>query len=171
MPPFPPTPPPPVLLLIETRCAFARGAIRYADAGLLSDPCPRAVTDADPTNCIGEYCVDVDDDGVIDGCSDTDCPGDIHGDRQVEAADLGLLIGTWDTDNPDADIDGDGNVDGADLAFILGYWGLCDRAMSRTRKPPARSDLGRGGSSLPIRPHRVEPDVVGNPAGELLGSA
>ena len=43
----------------------------------------------------------------------------------MDAADLGLLIGAWDTDDADADINGDGNVDAADLGLVIGAWGLC----------------------------------------------
>ena len=96
-----------------------------AGTGAMQVNLPDQILSPAGPNCIGEYCVDVDDDGVIDGCSDTHCPGDINGDGQVDAADLGLLIGAWDTNDADADINDDGNVDAADLGLVIGAWGLC----------------------------------------------
>lgn len=48
--------------------------------------------------------------------------GDINGDGVVDGADLGLLLGAWDTGDPDADLNDDGVVDGADLGLLLGAW-------------------------------------------------
>jgi Tol biopolymer transport system component len=48
--------------------------------------------------------------------------GDLDGDEDVDAADLGLLLGAWGTGDPSADLDGNGIVDAADLAIILGAW-------------------------------------------------
>jgi hypothetical protein len=59
------------------------------------------------------------------GAHGDDCTGDINGDGQVDAADLGLLIGAWDTDDAAADINGDGRVDAADLGLVIGAWGDC----------------------------------------------
>ena len=53
----------------------------------------------------------------------TPCIGDVNGDDMVDAADLGLLIAVWGTDESTCDFNEDGMVDGADLAYILGYWG------------------------------------------------
>ena len=56
-----------------------------------------------------------------------DCPADLDGDGNVNAADLAQLLGAWGP-NPGhpADFDGDGNVDAADLAQLLGAWGDCE---------------------------------------------
>lgn len=48
--------------------------------------------------------------------------GDVNGDGAVDGADLGLLLGAWDTSTPDADLNDDGIVDGADLGLLLGNW-------------------------------------------------
>ena len=53
------------------------------------------------------------------------CLGDVNGDGQVDAADLGLLLGAWNTSNPETDINGDGNTDASDLGLVLGAWGKC----------------------------------------------
>lgn len=53
------------------------------------------------------------------------CPADLNEDGEVDGADLGLLLGAWDTDDRCADIVGDGLVDGADLGLLLGAWGPC----------------------------------------------
>ena len=56
------------------------------------------------------------------------CDADINGDGEVDAADLGLLIGAWNTDGsitPGTDLNGDGNVDAADLGLLIGAWGSC----------------------------------------------
>lgn len=45
--------------------------------------------------------------------------GDLNGDGIVDGADLGLLLGAWDTIGP-GDLNGDGVVDGADLGLLLG---------------------------------------------------
>lgn len=51
---------------------------------------------------------------------------DINGDRIVDGADYGLVLGGWGTTTPDnsaADVNRDGTVDGADLGLVLGAWG------------------------------------------------
>ncbi|MFO0829468.1 MAG: hypothetical protein U0572_15125 [Phycisphaerales bacterium] len=47
---------------------------------------------------------------------------DIDGDGDVDAADLGVLLGAWGTAQCPADIDENGVVDAADLAVLLGDW-------------------------------------------------
>jgi hypothetical protein len=47
---------------------------------------------------------------------------DINGDLVVDGADLGLLLGNWDTDACESDINGDGITDGGDLGLLLGEW-------------------------------------------------
>jgi hypothetical protein len=54
--------------------------------------------------------------------------GDITGNGQVDAADLGILLAVWNTNgksNPEADINGDGTVDAADLGLLIANWGPC----------------------------------------------
>ena len=74
---------------------------------------------------------DEDGNGVPDCCDEDvgcDCPADITGDGQVDAADLGVLLAVWNTDGgaiPGADINGDGTVNASDLGLVLGAWGLC----------------------------------------------
>lgn len=48
--------------------------------------------------------------------------GDLNGDGVVDGADLGLLLGAWDTADDAADLNDDGVVDGADLGLLLGAW-------------------------------------------------
>lgn len=62
-------------------------------------------------------------------CTGRDCAGcigDLDGSGEVDGADLGLLLGAWDTAGP-GDIDGSGTVDGGDLGLLLGAWGTCPR--------------------------------------------
>ena len=54
---------------------------------------------------------------------------DINGDRRIDAADLGILLGEWnmrgaypDLNLPDSDLDGDGRVLGQDMATLLREW-------------------------------------------------
>lgn len=49
-------------------------------------------------------------------------PCDLNGDGSVDGADLSILLGSWNTADPEADLDGNGTVDGADLAALLGCW-------------------------------------------------
>lgn len=86
---------------------------------------------------------DVDDDGVTSGekAPDLDrtervqacwpdmgayefvpCVGDVDFDGDVDAADLGILLGDWGTCVCFSDFNCDGEVDGADLAILLGGW-------------------------------------------------
>jgi hypothetical protein len=51
------------------------------------------------------------------------CLGDLNGDRGVNGADLGLLLGSWG--GAQFDLNGDGVVTGADLGILLGAWGTC----------------------------------------------
>lgn len=47
---------------------------------------------------------------------------DLNCDGAVDGADLGLLLGAWDTDDEAADLNEDGIVDGGDLGLLLGAW-------------------------------------------------
>lgn len=53
------------------------------------------------------------------------CLGDITGDGLVAGADIAVVLGAWQTNDPCADLDGSGLVGGADLALVLGNWGGC----------------------------------------------
>lgn len=57
-----------------------------------------------------------------------DCLADHNGDAIVDGADLGILLGDWQSNAPRSDFNNDGIVDGADLGVMLGAWGLCDTA-------------------------------------------
>ncbi len=64
--------------------------------------------------------------GIADAC---DCLGDLDGDGATDHADLGALLGAWDSQpgdphwNADADLDGNGHIGHADLGILLGDWG------------------------------------------------
>ena len=64
-------------------------------------------------------------DGFADVASDSTNPRDpdIDGDGIVGGGDLGLLLVTWGSPDPDADLDGNGTVDGPDLGLLLAAWG------------------------------------------------
>ncbi|MFO0829526.1 MAG: S8 family serine peptidase [Phycisphaerales bacterium] len=52
------------------------------------------------------------------------CVGDINGDGQVNAVDLGALLGSWG--GPGAgDLNNNGITDAVDLGLLLGNWGPC----------------------------------------------
>jgi len=52
------------------------------------------------------------------------CTGDLNGDRTVDGADLGTLLGNWGGPG-NGDFNGNGTVDGGDLGVMLGAWGAC----------------------------------------------
>jgi len=60
---------------------------------------------------------------------DSECPGDLDGDGDVDHSDLGILLAAWCSHegdpnwNADADIDGDGHVGHSDLGTLLANWG------------------------------------------------
>ncbi|MFO0839987.1 MAG: hypothetical protein U1D55_15880 [Phycisphaerae bacterium] len=49
------------------------------------------------------------------------CLGDLNGDGVVDSADLGVLLGAWQT-SAAGDLDGDGDTDQADLGVLLANW-------------------------------------------------
>jgi hypothetical protein len=53
------------------------------------------------------------------------CPGDLDLNGSVDATDLALLLGAWNTDADRSDLDNDGDTGSADLAILLGAWGPC----------------------------------------------
>jgi hypothetical protein len=53
------------------------------------------------------------------------CAGDLTNDGAVDGADLGVMLGAWNTADAAADLDDDGVVAGSDLGILLGAWGPC----------------------------------------------
>ncbi len=49
------------------------------------------------------------------------CAGDLNGDRLVNEADLGILLGSWQS-GPGGDLNGDGQTSEPDLGILLGNW-------------------------------------------------
>lgn len=49
-------------------------------------------------------------------------PEDLNGDKKVDGADQGVLLGNWGNAGI-GDLNKDGKVDGADLGILLGAWG------------------------------------------------
>ncbi len=66
--------------------------------------------------------LDINDDGVLDGCQ---CIADVVADGEVNGVDLARILNDWGTAGSDADIDRDGIVGGTDLAIVLSGWGAC----------------------------------------------
>jgi hypothetical protein len=73
-----------------------------------------------PRNVVGPYLVD----GSATVC---DCEGDLSGNGQVDAADLGILLSVWGTSpaNGQGDLNHDGIVSAPDLSALLALWGPC----------------------------------------------
>ncbi|MFO0839131.1 MAG: PEP-CTERM sorting domain-containing protein [Phycisphaerae bacterium] len=49
------------------------------------------------------------------------CPGDLNADRITNEADLGILLGAWQTSDA-GDLDNDGQTSEPDLGIVLGSW-------------------------------------------------
>jgi len=69
--------------------------------------------------------------GTLTGCVVTvacsDVFADLDCDGAVDGADMGLLLGTWDTAGelaPSPDLDGSGLVDGGDLGLLIAAWSV-----------------------------------------------
>jgi hypothetical protein len=73
-----------------------------------------------PRNVVGPYLID----GSATVC---DCEGDLSGNGQVDAADLGILLSVWGTSpaNGQGDLNHDGIVSAPDLSALLTLWGPC----------------------------------------------
>lgn len=67
---------------------------------------------------------DFNGDTIPDTCQ---CLADLFVDRQVNGADLGVLLSQWGPANANtaSDMNRDGRVDGADLGHLLASWGPC----------------------------------------------
>ena len=54
------------------------------------------------------------------------CTGDVDGSGAVDASDMAMILGAWNSvQNPNEDIDHDGIVGASDLTFVLANWGAC----------------------------------------------
>ena len=53
------------------------------------------------------------------------CPGDLNLDGTISAADLAIMLGSWDNAGGPADLDGNGTVGASDLTVLLSGWGAC----------------------------------------------
>lgn len=83
---------------------------------------------------VDDYCCQIAWDAVCvamasDACSFSACYGLCEGDFDangvVNASDMAVLLGAWNTTNPCGDVNGDGVVNSADLGLLLGNWGPC----------------------------------------------
>ncbi|MFO0839461.1 MAG: hypothetical protein U1D55_13175 [Phycisphaerae bacterium] len=72
----------------------------------------------DECDIVGGTSLDANHDGVPDECG---CVGDLNGDRVVDSADLGILLGAWQI-NAGGDLNGDNQTDSSDLGILLGAW-------------------------------------------------
>jgi glucose/arabinose dehydrogenase/PKD repeat protein len=52
------------------------------------------------------------------------CPGDLNGDGDVGAVDLGIVLDAWGLGGS-ADLDRNGTVEARDVALLLDNWGVC----------------------------------------------
>jgi len=72
--------------------------------------------------------VDADQDGQVDACEPTPCPGDADSSGSIDGVDLAIVLQNWGAPSakyPGADINADGEVNGSDLAIVLAGWGAC----------------------------------------------
>jgi len=112
----------------------------FGDVGPVSGPLmPVAAIIEWSADCNGDGVVDYgqilrgqlqdgDGDGVPDVCEQPNCrSSDFFPDRNVNGADLGLLLSRWGTPTQYtvADLNRDGVVDGIDLGLFLSFWGPC----------------------------------------------
>ena len=114
---------------ILANCTFTSNSADYRGDGM------RNIYPSSPTllNCTFTECCQVDPPrSFIDGGGNDyeswcdDCRADVNcRDNAVNAADLGILIGSWGTNDPQCDINGDGTVSAADLGLLIGAWGPC----------------------------------------------
>ena len=81
----------------------------------------------DPENAIVELNEDNNDASLIITVIEEleQCVGDLLVDRNVNPADLSILLGAWGQSNHPADLNGDNTVGAADLSLLLGNWGAC----------------------------------------------
>jgi hypothetical protein len=91
--------------------------------------CCATTCESDPFCCDmawDQFCVAA----AADGCEFAPCYGVCEGDFDangiVDASDMAVLLGAWNTANPCGDTNGDGVVNSSDLAILLGRWGACE---------------------------------------------
>jgi len=100
----------------------------HANGGCADECCCEEVCSADPFCCDvawDSFCVTAaaDCSGSTD-CGTEACPLDLTGDRIIDGADLGVMLGNWGPGG-ETDLNQDGSVDGVDLGILLGGWGAC----------------------------------------------
>ncbi|MFO0827840.1 MAG: hypothetical protein U0572_06775 [Phycisphaerales bacterium] len=115
-------------LLAASPCISAGdGSIRPSDANdvdddfTFSEPHPLDLDRGDRVRCVMEM-------GAFERPSES-CVGDLDEGGDVDASDLGILLGQWGGHGI-SDLDCDGDVDAGDLGVLLGAWGDCSNAMS-----------------------------------------
>lgn len=70
----------------------------------------------------GSNCADGNSNGSADAC-EAGNPADLNNDGHVDASDLAILLGAWNSAGGVADLNHDGIVNAADLSILLGAWG------------------------------------------------
>ncbi|MBL9120517.1 MAG: hypothetical protein JNL80_11455 [Phycisphaerae bacterium] len=70
----------------------------------------------------GTNCADGNSNGSADAC-EVGNPADLNNDGTVDASDLAILLGAWNSAGGIADLNDDGIVNAADLSILLGAWG------------------------------------------------
>lgn len=108
-------------------CGGGASCETVSESPSCDDPvCCGTVCGADPWCCVVAW-----DQGCVLGAEEScgpcpeSCDTDLTCDAIVDAADLGVLLGSWGAGGI-GDVTGDGITDGADLAALLGGWGLCE---------------------------------------------
>lgn len=98
---------------------------RHALDGLIAGK--RIAVARSTSNAYGgsELLIDETDADLDDREVELDCLGDLNFDREVDAADIGLLLGDWGASRSIADLDRNGTVDASDLGLMLGAFGRC----------------------------------------------
>lgn len=102
-------------------CVRTMGA-SCQQGGCRMEPDFEAIEHGLPWQGAGTDCSDANGDGFSDECP----PGgreDFNRDGFIDAADLGILLGSWGTSDPLVDLDNDGAVQASDLAMFLTRWG------------------------------------------------
>jgi hypothetical protein len=100
------------------------------------------------------------------GCS---CDGDLNANGSVDAADLAILLGAWNTRGAESDLDGSGAVDAADLGILLGQWGACSGPANDTCQTAAILPSSWD-QALPFCTVNAGTDGPANAACEVAGS-
>ncbi|MDE0889701.1 MAG: right-handed parallel beta-helix repeat-containing protein [Phycisphaerales bacterium] len=112
-----------------TSCTFTNNTALVGGGGMHNN----AQSSPTLTDCTFTECCQVDPPrSFVDGGGNDyeswcdDCRADVNcRDDAVNAADLGMLIEAWGTNDPQCDINGDGAVSAADLGLLIGAWGPC----------------------------------------------